>query len=537
MSARMLPAVWILAVFAVLLCSPGATAQPPDLLGNPKGDCTPEARPADMRPFMRCCLIGLNPAAGLVCVDCLVEVEDEEPAPAIRLREICDRIIRLFTIRDEELNECRWSLFDQSRFICGLTSKNQCDAFSFRPMEPSYLTSQIIARTGCGDGKPAQTLPLPDGAAERYGCEYVALFAWLDRFYAYLYSDDYEVIAPDYSRTWLTGVPLFGEITYPEGAIPVDCGNFRVRKKNKSAASKSEATPPRIEYTCPYLNLLKESPPSTSRREFAPSCDFQENLNKLSVARKLYEMAQTYLRDGDRDGALYFFAQIHELVPGSRFDSQATERINIMARQGLAPTVPPIDPKIIDALQKLLKESGNPTAPRLIIHVEEQSVGEEEEPAVPSEWSDEPSAVEVPRLLVDPADDQLTLTPEEDEPAEPEEFSKEAWSALLRDAIEAIRSGLGVEVEMTAATPNVSQREHFGGIEIEVTIGSGGEQFVKVSLSPETSGDLRAAQQAHNERILNWIERLNEPCADEDDSAAEEEDATYGDEPRNEAIP
>jgi hypothetical protein len=375
MSARMLPAVWILAVFAVLLCSPGATAQPPDLLGNPKGDCTPEARPADMRPFMRCCLIGLNPAAGLFPVDFLIDLDDERPVPV-----------------------------------------------------------------------------------------------------------------------------------------------------------------PAVEPRCPYLKKKKNSK-AASTIEPVLGCDFQQNLNKLSEARKLYEKGQARLRDGDHDGALYFFARIHELVPGSRFDSQATEQINTMARQGLAPTVPPIDPKILDALQKLLKESGNPTVPRLIIHVEEQSVGEEEEPAVPSEWSDEPSAVEVPRLLVDPADDQLTLTPEEDEPAEPEEFSKEAWSALLRDAIEAIRSGLGVEVEMTVATPNVSQREHFGGIEIEVTIGSGGEQFVKVSLSPETSGDLRAAQRAHNERILNWIERLNEPCADEDDSAAEEEDATYGDEPRNEAIP
>jgi hypothetical protein len=199
----------------------------------------------------------------------------------------------------------------------------------------------------------------------------------------------------------------------------------------------------------------------------------------------------------------------------------------------VAPTLPPIDPRIIDALQRILKETANPTVPRLIIHLEEQPIGEEQEPVIPTEWSSEPRDAEIPHPAVDPVDDELT--PEEDEAQEPEELSKQEWSALLREVIDALRAGLNVEVEATAPT-NLTQREHFSGIEIEVTFGSGGEQFVKVWLAPEASGDLRAAQRAHNDRILNWIESLNEPCADEDD-AAEEEDAAYGDEPRNEAIP
>jgi hypothetical protein len=203
----------------------------------------------------------------------------------------------------------------------------------------------------------------------------------------------------------------------------------------------------------------------------------------------------------------------------------------------IVPILPPIDPKIIDALEKVLKESTDPTVPRLIIHVEDPPASEEEEPAVPPEWSGEPQEDDIPRLLVDPADDKLTITPEDEEPAELEELSTEEWSAALRDVVDAIRAGLSVSVGTDAGPTGVPHREQFGGIEVEIALGFGGERYIKVSLTPESSGDLRAAQRAHNEGILNWIESLNEPCAEEDDAAAEEEDATYGDEPRNEAIP
>jgi hypothetical protein len=206
-------------------------------------------------------------------------------------------------------------------------------------------------------------------------------------------------------------------------------------------------------------------------------------------------------------------------------------------RDEIVPHLPPIDPKIVDALEKVLKESADPTVPRLIIHIEDQPADEEQDPAVPPEWSGEPQDMEIPRLLVDPVEDELTITSEDEEPAEPNELSWEEWSALLREAIDALRSGLSVEVKPNASPTGVPQREQFGGVQVEITIGNGGEQFVKVSLSPEASGDLRAAQRAHNERILRWIESLNEPSSDEEETATEEEDAAYGDEPRNEAIP
>jgi hypothetical protein len=295
---------------------------------------------------------------------------------------------------------------------------------------------------------------------------------------------------------------------------------------------------PESSTTCPYLKRQKERDQARVNSESPPLCDFEANLQKLSAASKLYQTGLTRLRDGDREGALYYFEQIHEKVPGSRYDSQAIEQMDRMKRDALTPTLPPIDPKIVDALQKVLKETGDPTVPRLIIHVEDLPASEEQEPTVPPEWSGEPQDTEIPRLLIDPVEDKkLAITSDEEEPDDSEELSTEEWSALLREVIDAIRAGLSVGVESNAGPTSASHSEHFGGIEVEITIGSGGEQYVMVSLSLEASGDLRAAQRAHNERILRWIESLNEPCADEDDAAVEEEDGTYGDESHNEAIP
>jgi len=404
MSARLPNVVWIVALIVTPFGVATANAQPPvfPVAASRSDEPRPEERPTDLRPLVRSLLIGLHPAAGLVDVDCLVDVDDEAATPAFSLREI-----------------------------------------------------------------------------------------------------------PDYVHRFMRSV---GE---PTGqALPIESST-----------------------TCPYLKRQKECEHSHSDTKSPPLCDFEENLRKLSAASKLYDMGQAHLRNGDRESALTLFAQIHEMVPGSRYDSQGVEKIDRMGREELTPTLPPIDPKIVDALQKVLKETTNPTVPRLIIHVEEQPPAEEQEAAVPPEWSGEPQEEDIPRLLIDSVDDKLTIASEDDESDEPQEFSSDEWSALLREVIDAIRAGLSEEVEINAVPTSVHHREKYGGIEVEVTLGSGGEQYVRVSLSPEASGDLRAAQRAHNERILRWIESLNEPCAEEDDSAAEEEDAAYGDEPRNEAIP
>jgi hypothetical protein len=807
MSPRLQAVIWTIALIVTPVGFGTVNAQPPESAGaaNPVGESAPEQRPVDMRPFIRSLLIGLHPAAGLVSVDCLVDVVDEQPAPALRLDDVANRVFHFLAGRSTESSEGRISELEHGRYFSGARPALERGRSTFYPGEctgESLLGHQIIFSSGFPVEKPIANVPIPDPSNKRYSCEPVAWLASLDRFYGFLYSDDYEVISVElHDQVYcppegyqiishhLTGglfalrknkQALSESVANPEFRIgpqsldlPVP-SNFRKNLQELSAASqiyywvslcfrdsdgggaKNSETepPPPVSFTtcpssvpstcCPYLKQQKECDQFRATCESLPLCDFEENLKKLSAASRLFDKGVTWLRYGDRDGAKYFFARVREMVPGSRVACRAREQIqqmeefqrlldipisvnfrdkplkealleigrmakldirfddeslreegvnldspvslaleqvkvkstlnllldacrlsyvlendvvkittrehvrsrlmtklftveekdyvdasrktqpsiagendapwherlitmicntvetkswdcsggmgtiyydgtrnaivvcqtgeildqvdwmfrsfNVLQKmerensgcakpssnvgkaeesqlERVVPTLPPIDPKIIDALEKVLKESGDPTAPRLIIHVEDPPATEEEESAVPPEWSGEPQEDDIPRLFVDPAEEKLTITPEDEDPAEMEELSSEEWSAVLRDAVDAIRAGLSVSVDTDAGPTGVPHREQFDGIEVEIALGFGGEMFIKVSLAPESSGDLRAAQRAHNERILNWIESLNEPCTEEDDAATEEEDATYGDEPRNEAIP
>jgi hypothetical protein len=202
--------------------------------------------------------------------------------------------------------------------------------------------------------------------------------------------------------------------------------------------------------------------------------------------------------------------------------------------QNPTPALPAIDPSLIDALQKALLAVGDLGVPRLILHVEEQPDNDDQENAVPPEWPSEPSDVEFPSLFVDPVDDPLTIV-EDEEPAEDLPPPAIDLSKLIQEVVDAIRAGNSVLVQKAGAGLNLEFEWQLGGARVAVLSGHDGQRYVLVSLSAEASGDLRAAQRAHDERILHWIESLNEPVFDYD--AAEEEDADYGDEPANEAIP
>ncbi|HEY1859877.1 MAG TPA: hypothetical protein VGG61_05965 [Gemmataceae bacterium] len=198
------------------------------------------------------------------------------------------------------------------------------------------------------------------------------------------------------------------------------------------------------------------------------------------------------------------------------------------------PQLPSVDPKVIEALQKVLKEVGDLGVPRLILHVDEQPGSEElEKPEIP-EWRSQPNDVEFPSLFVDPVDDPLTIA-EEQEPADEVEASTVDLASLLQEVIDVIHAGQSVLVEKAGVGLELELEVDLYGANVKVLTGYSGHRFVLVSLSPEAAGDLRAAQRAHNERILHWIESLNEELFDCD--AAEEEDADYGVEPINEAIP
>jgi hypothetical protein len=307
--------------------------------------------------------------------------------------------------------------------------------------------------------------------------------------------------------------------------------------------------------TCPYLQhqcVSKCRGVDTARLR-----DFGENLERLTLANKLYEMGERHRYAGDRDGAYYFFAQIHNICPGSRCDADAAMKMQEMAQLCTRPddsvrayaqqlnVTPPthtplesqpslIDPKIVETLLKVLKEAGEFGVPRLILHVEEQSGSEEQENPETSEWRSQPNEVEFPSLFVDPVEDPLTIT-EEKEASEKNEDAPLDLTSLLQEVIDVIHSGQSVLVEKAGVGLDLELEVDLSGANVKVMTGYSGHRFVLVTLSPEASGDLRAAQRAHNERILNWIASLNEELFDCD--AAEEEDADYGDAPVNEAIP
>jgi hypothetical protein len=200
----------------------------------------------------------------------------------------------------------------------------------------------------------------------------------------------------------------------------------------------------------------------------------------------------------------------------------------------LEPQLPPLDPTIVEALQKVLKQAGDLGVPRLILHVGEQPGNEEQENPETSDWRSQPNDVEFPSLFVDPVDDPLTIV-EQEESADKVEASPIDLAGLIQEVIDVIHSGQSILVENAGVGLELELEVDLKGANVKVLSGYSGHRFVLVSLSPEAAGDLRAAQLAHNERILHWIESLNEELFDCD--AAEEEDADYGVEPVNEAIP
>src|SRR5206468_971694 len=161
--------------------------------------------------------------------------------------------------------------------------------------------------------------------------------------------------------------------------------------------------------------------------------------------------------------------------------------------QNLVPALPPIDPSIVEALQKVLLDAGDPGVPHLIVHVEEQRGREEQENAIPPEWPSEPSEVEFPSLFIDPVDDPLTIA-EEEESLERVVSPAVDWSKLIQEVIDAIRAAKSVLVGNAGAELERESELQLGSAKIEILTGLSGQRFILVSLSLEASGDLRALQ-------------------------------------------
>ncbi len=196
----------------------------------------------------------------------------------------------------------------------------------------------------------------------------------------------------------------------------------------------------------------------------------------------------------------------------------------------LEPSLPPVDPRIVDALEKALSEIGEPTAGRLIIQVDEEPAGSEEQEEEPvSQWPYLPSDVEIPSLLVAPVDSDLELAEDDAEAAE-EPNDPEAPAAdvneLLRNVLEAVQQGACVEVDGSQPSGlRIRCEIQVSGVECRMYGDSAGHGYVVCTLLPEACRDLRAAQRAHNQHIIDWITTMNsyDPDRPDTDAGAEEE--------------
>jgi tetratricopeptide (TPR) repeat protein len=205
------------------------------------------------------------------------------------------------------------------------------------------------------------------------------------------------------------------------------------------------------------------------------------------------------------------------------------------------PPLPRVDPAIVDALEKVLRESGDPTIPKLVIEVDEPAADEQADPV--STWPYVPLETDVPpSLLVDPGDDDLALEEDEDDAPSAEgmarAFIDDHLEEMLRDTLDALRQHVCCDVDIDGPNgPRGRVNFQIGGMQFTLVCDGWGHRLVVVRLTPEASGDLRALQEAHNDRVLHWIELMNSGgnSVDEDDDATaeddEDDDLLYYDEP------
>lgn len=275
-----------------------------------------------------------------------------------------------------------------------------------------------------------------------------------------------------------------------------------------------------------------------------------EDGQRALVEGRFEEAAQLAHRalalDRDCIAAQVLFKQVHSRRRSITLSSPERERIPKDPAQPAPNPVPVekdidgpnhdldagIDPRIIDQLQRALLETGDPMMPRLILYLDgeddasalhptisPQGGGQGEEAAEEEDlhlglaWPSPPPEPEIPSLYLQPPSYSDVAVSYENEDVGDEELSGHAadLNDILRNAAEAIRAGEATEIDCTKALCWRQGSElHVGGVRLQLALSKNGLwRFVVVSLTPEVSGDLRAAQRSQLDRTLRWIEAMN----------------------------
>jgi tetratricopeptide (TPR) repeat protein len=170
------------------------------------------------------------------------------------------------------------------------------------------------------------------------------------------------------------------------------------------------------------------------------------------------------------------------------------------------PDLPPVDPTVAAALDKILIEAGKSGVKPIAVHVEERGTAEEQE---------EPADTEVPTVFIDaPGTDPV---------------KRAAEYLPLQDLVDALRSMACVEVDRFPECTRGRCHLSLGCLCAELSWDRRGEHgsfTFGVGISDPTT-DLRAEQWQHDERVLRWVERHgtcdaacpgdNETCEDPED--------------------
>lgn len=213
-------------------------------------------------------------------------------------------------------------------------------------------------------------------------------------------------------------------------------------------------------------------------------CKAQPSMTEEMRSCKVAELMHKYnacFREAKFTEAEKYARLAHAVDPDNPVVAAALNVIPRMPRRQieqalspLQPVLPPVDPELVDGLEKVLLEVEEPNAAGLEIIPEESIGGEEQESS--------------------PAGEPLDL------------------GALLQDAANAVSTGGCAEVDNSR--PEGTRMRFQGqvaGLWIEVqSNGDGHGSFtVGLPLFPFPTEDLRAAQRVHNERVLHWIEAVS----------------------------
>lgn len=202
----------------------------------------------------------------------------------------------------------------------------------------------------------------------------------------------------------------------------------------------------------------------------------------------------------------------------------------------LRPELPAVDPKVVDALERVLAQSGEPISSKLVIIADEPVANGEQVEEPISQWPYLSTDVQMPSLFV-PMLNPQSLQEDEDDGGEEENPMDDDLSPvsslneMLRDAVEVLQQGGCIEVDDSKhGCLRFRCQSQVGCIECQLFQDDTGHGYMTLKLT-DVPGDLRAAQRKHNQQVIDWIDEVGgvEPTATQeervpDENLPEEED-------------